>query len=62
MVRESYLKKDGTFQTNKSKLKLIFKDIAKTNINQLGAYDDINNVYFKFIKLDNQDFICFADN
>ena len=56
------LNDDNTYETNKTKIIMILKDIKQVNIKELFSWDYINNVFIKYIELDNDEFICFADN
>lgn len=43
-------------------IKIVFNDVEKINIREMFSYDYIMEIYFKFITLDNKEFMCFADN
>lgn len=55
------LKEGKTYETNKTKLKIIFEGIEKCNNKEIYSWDFINNVFIKYIKLNNKEFICFAE-
>jgi hypothetical protein len=59
---EPELKENGTYETNKKKMKMIFEKIEKFNNKEIFSWDFILNVYMKFIKIDNKEFICFAND
>lgn len=54
------LKEDKTYETNKTKLKLILNNIKKYSFKDLFSYDYINEACIKFINMDNNEYICFA--
>ena len=56
------LNDDNTYETNKTKIIMILKDIKQVNIKELFSWDYINNVFINYIELENDEFICFADN
>lgn len=55
------LKEDGSLETNKLNMKVVFDDIYQCNNKELYSWDSIYDAYLKFIKLDNVEYICFAD-
>lgn len=57
---EPILKEDNTYETNKRLVKLVFKDINRLNIDEQQNYGYIDDAYLKIIKLNNEEFICFA--
>ena len=56
------LKNDKTYETNKTKLKMLFNDIKTFNIKDYFSWDYIDEVYIKYIKLDKKEYICFASD
>lgn len=54
------LKEDNSYETNKRLVKLVFKNINKLNIDEQLNYNYIDDAYLKIIKIDNEDYICFA--
>ena len=53
------LKLDGTYETNKIKLKVLCKDIKQYNYKDI--YDDfISEAYLKYVKLENEEYLCLA--
>ena len=56
------LKEDDTFETNRAKLKMYFSDIKKFNIKDYFSWDYINEIYIKYVKLENNEYICFASD
>ena len=59
---EPILKEENTFETNRTKLKLYFSDIKKFNIKDYFSWDYINEIYIKYVKLENDEYICFASD
>ena len=59
---EPKLVDDKYYDTNKTKLKMIFNKIYKLNVKEIYSYLYINNIYFKYIMLDGKEKICFADD
>lgn len=51
---------DGVYNKSWRKIKIQLKKIIKCNIQEFYTYDDINELFLKFIKKNNQDFVCFA--
>ncbi len=58
---EPKLKDDGYYETNKKKIKIIFEGVEKVKSKEICSYEYIDDVYFKFIMLNNKGYICFAD-
>lgn len=56
------LKEDETYETNKTKLIIIFNNVNKCNIKEMFSWDFIYNTFIKFIKMENKEFICFAND
>lgn len=56
------LKDDGTYQTNKVGMKMIFHGILKYTSKEMFSWDYVNHAMIKYIKLDNKEFICFASD
>ena len=59
---EPILKEDNTYETNKTKLKLVLNNIKTFNIKDYFSGDYIDEVYIKFIKLEDKEYICFASD
>lgn len=55
------LKNDGTYETNKTKLKMQFIDVEKYMCKELFVSDSFTNIYLKFIYFNNHEYICFAN-
>ena len=56
------LKEDETYETNKTKLKLIFNEIKEINCKEIFSWDYIDKAYINNIKINGKDYICFANN
>ena len=54
--------KDGSLNTHKSRIKILFEDVYKCNNKELFLWDSIYDAYLKYIHLDNQEYLCFADD
>lgn len=56
------LNKDKYYETNSTKLKMIFSNIEKCNIKEIFSWDYINDALIKYINIKNKDYICFAND
>lgn len=56
------LKKDGTYETNKTQIHLIFKQMHQFFYKEIEAYDYIDDAYIKYVKIDGEEWICFASD
>ncbi len=54
------LKEDKTYETNETKLKMIFYNVEKASIKEIFNWDYINEIYLSYIEKDNKEYICFA--
>lgn len=59
---EAKLKEGNTYETNKTKIKLLFNKVKKFKCKEMFSWDYIDKVYINYIKLDNKEYICFANN
>lgn len=59
---ELILKEDGHYETNKTKLKMIFNDIEQCNNKEIFSWDYISDAFMKYINIKNKDYICFASD
>lgn len=57
---EPTLKEDKTYETNKTKLKMIFKEVEQISIKEIFDWDYINEIFFKYIEKKDQEMLCFA--
>ena len=56
------LKEDGTYETNKTKMKMIFSGVEQCNNRQIFSWDYINDAFMKYVKIKSKEFICFASD
>ena len=56
------LREDKTYQTNKIKMRKKLKNIEQCNKKEMNSRDYINEIFIKNIKLNNNEFICFASD
>ena len=59
---EPTLKEDNTYETNKTKMKMVFEGVEKCNNKECFSWDFIDDVYLNYIILDNKEYICFASD
>lgn len=53
------IKSDGTYETNKTKLKMLCKKIYQYKYKE-NYMNYIDGAYLKYIKMENKDYLCFA--
>ena len=56
------LREDKTYQTNKIKMRMTLNNIEQCNNKEMFSWDYINEIFIKYIKLNNNEFICFASD
>lgn len=56
------LKEDGYYETNKTKLKMIFNNVEKCTNKEIFSWDYISDAYIKYINIKGKDYICFASD
>ncbi len=59
---EPKLNEDGTYKTNKVKLKMNLNGVEQCNNKEIFSWDYINEVFIKYVKIKNKEFICFASD
>lgn len=59
---EPILKEDRTYETNKTKIKMIFNGVEKCNNKEIFSWDYISDAFIQYIKIKNKEFICFASD
>lgn len=59
---EPVLKEDKTYDTNKTKMRMILNGVERYNTKEIFSWDFIYDAFIKYIKIDNKEFICFASN
>ncbi len=57
---EPTLKEDGTYETNKTKIKIICNGVEQCNIKEVFSWDDISEAFINYIKYQNKEYICLA--
>lgn len=57
---EPQLNEKNCYNTNKKKLKMIFKKVTQCNNKEWFIWDCIYDVYLKYIMLNGKEYICFA--
>ncbi|MCH5167240.1 MAG: hypothetical protein J1F35_05030 [Erysipelotrichales bacterium] len=55
------LNEDNSFKTNSVTLKIIFYGVDEFNCKEMFSWDYISEVFLKFVKIKNKNFICFAN-
>lgn len=56
------LKEDGSYETNKTKIRMLFNDVKRYNNKEIFSWDYINEAFIKYIKIENKELICFASD
>ncbi len=56
------LKEDGIYDTNKTKMKIIFNGVEQCNNKEIFSWDYISDIFIKYIKIKNKEYICFAND
>ena len=59
---EPIKKNNGTYETNKTKVNIIFNGIKQFNNKEIFSWDYIDNAFVKYIVLEGKEYICFADD
>lgn len=59
---EPVLKEDNTYDTNKTKMRMILNGVERYSTKEMFSWDFIYDAFIKYIKIDNKEFICFASN
>lgn len=55
------IKEDGTYETNKTKMKMVFNDVEQCNNKEIFSWDYIDDIFIKYINIKNKEYICFAN-
>lgn len=58
---EPVLKDDKTYETNKTKMLIVFEGIERYNSKEFYSWNYINDIYFKYIMLKNKEYLCFSN-
>lgn len=59
---EPTLNEDGTYQTNKVKMKLHLNGVEQCNNKEISSWDYIHEAFIKYVTINNKEFICFASD
>ena len=57
---EPIKKEDKTYETNKTKMKIVFKGVEQFNTKEIFSWDYIYEAFIKYINIKNKEYICFA--
>ena len=57
-----FVREDGTTDTNKTKLRLVFNDVQQCDIKELYSWDFIMNCYLNYVTFEEDEYICFAND
>lgn len=55
-------KTDGTYETGRTKIKMIFNGVEQCNNKEIFSWDYISEVFIKHINIKNKEYICFASS
>lgn len=56
---EPTLKSDGTYETNKKKIRMLCHDVIQYNYKEVYT-DYIDDAYLKYLKINREEYLCFA--
>ena len=59
---EPKLKEDNSYETNKTKIRIVFEKVEKIILREINSWDYINGIHMKYTKLDNKEFIYFTND
>lgn len=59
---EPKLREDGTYQTNKIKMKMQLTGIEKYNNKEIFSWNYIDDVSIKYVNFNGKELLCFADD
>ena len=57
-----FVREDGTTDTNKTKLRMVFNDVQQCDIKELYSWDFIMNCYLNYVTFEEDQYICFAND
>ena len=57
-----FIREDGTTDTNKTKLRMVFNDVQQCDIKELYSWDFIMNCYLNYVTFEDDQYICFAND
>lgn len=55
-------KEDGTYETNKTKIKMVFHGVENVLMKEIFSWDYICTAFIKYIQIKNKEYICFASD
>lgn len=55
-------KEDGTYETNKTRMRMLLNGVEKCHNKEIASWDYIDSAFIKYVKLNHKEFICFADD
>ena len=56
------LKENMKYETNKTKIKMVFNDVKQCYNKEIFYWDYIDKAFLKYIEIKNEEFICFASD
>ena len=56
------LKESGEYETNKTKMKIVFHEIEKYQNKEIFTWDYIRKISIQFIQIRNKEYLCFASD
>jgi hypothetical protein len=62
VIIDAYYSEEQGIKDNKIRIRMVFGNVERCNSKELFSWDFINEAYFKYIKIENKEFICFSDN
>lgn len=54
------IKENGYYNTNKTKMKILFNGVTQCNNKEIFSWDYIDEALIKYIKIESKEYICFA--
>ena len=55
-------KEDGSYETNKTKMKMICSGVEQFKNKEIFSWDYISDAFIEYIKIRNKEYICFASD
>lgn len=59
---EPILKENGKYDTNPIKLKIVCDSIEKCSFRAIASWEYLDDVFVKYIVLNNKEYVCFASS
>lgn len=57
---EPTLREDKTYETNRTKVRMVFEKVEAASIIEINSWDFIYTAYIKYVKFKGKELICFA--